>query len=120
MRGSVSLAAVAALFGLAACGASPTSPTTPADDQTGALTPVVAVSFAQTTSDGQPPRPGCGYGDDNHDHQAAPGLDPLNLRPGKGKGDPNHMHTAPPGQAPDDGGADTSVRRGCKADPRGR
>ena len=61
------------------------------------------------------PRPGCGYGDDNHNHQAAPGLDPLNLRPGKGIGDTNHPHTAAPGQAPKGGGQAGDPMRGCKA-----
>lgn len=65
------------------------------------------------------PRPGCGYGDDNHAHQAAPGRDPLGLRPGKGKGDDQHPHTAPPGQAPDGAGDQSSPRRGCTADPQG-
>ena len=60
------------------------------------------------------PRPGCGYGDTNHAHQAAPGLDPLNLRPGKGLGDENHPHTAPPGQAPAGAGDQSSPRRGCR------
>ena len=62
----------------------------------------------------EPPRPGCGYGDANHAHQAAPGRDPMNLRPGMGLGDANHPHTAPPGQAPADGGDQSSPRRGCK------
>jgi hypothetical protein len=63
-----------------------------------------------------PPRPGCGYGDENHNHQAAPGQDPEGLRPGNGAGD---RHTAPPGQAPDDGGEPGNPQRGCKDDPRG-
>ncbi len=66
------------------------------------------------------PRPGCGYGDDNHSHQAAPGLDPLDLRPGSGSGDTNHQHTAPPGQAPDGGGVAGDPMRGCKAEPAGQ
>ena len=61
-----------------------------------------------------PPRPGCGYGDTNHAHQAAPGRDPLNLRPGLGKGDVNHPHTFPPGQAPAGAGDQSSPRRGCR------
>ncbi len=65
----------------------------------------------------EPPRPGCGFGDEQHSHQAAPGLDPLDLRPGAGVGDPNHQHTAPPGQAPDDGGDQSSPRRGCPDSP---
>ncbi len=67
----------------------------------------------------EPPRPGCGYGDGNHAHQAAPGRDPLGLRPGRGTGDPNHPHTAPPGQAPATGGDQSGPMRGCPADPRG-
>lgn len=66
------------------------------------------------------PRPGCGYGDTNHNHQAAPGLDPAGLRPGNGFGDPNNEHTAPPGQAPEGGGEADDPRRGCMADPRDR
>jgi hypothetical protein len=66
-----------------------------------------------------PPRPGCGYGDTNHAHQAAPGQDPKMLRPGKGTGDDNHKHTAPPGQAPAGGGDQSGPMRGCKNDPRG-
>ena len=114
MRYKLSAAVLIAAVGVAACGETPTEPP--------ALAGAAAIGVAAPTfvTDGEPPRPGCGYGDDNHDHQAAPGLDPLNLRPGKGSGDTNHPHTAPPGQAPDDGGADTSVRRGCKADPQGR
>lgn len=116
MRLTFSAATLAAALALAACGEVPTTPAPDAAlEQT---TPGMLSASFQT--DGQPPRPGCGYGDDNHDHQAAPGLDPLNLRPGKGTGDTNHPHTAPPGQAPDDGGAGTSVRRGCKANPQGR
>ena len=66
-----------------------------------------------------PPRPGCGYGDANHAHQAAPGRDPLGLRPGSGAGDTNHKHAGPPGQAPADGGDQSGPMRGCKIDPRG-
>ena len=66
-----------------------------------------------------PPRPGCGYGDTNHAHQAAPGQDPMNLRPGAGTGDQNHPHTAPPGQAPATGGDQSGPMRGCQDDPRG-
>ncbi len=66
-----------------------------------------------------PPRPGCGYGDANHAHQAAPGQDPLMLRPGRGTGDGNHVHTTAPGQAPDDGGDQSGPMRGCNDDPRG-
>lgn len=66
-----------------------------------------------------PPRPGCGFGDMQHAHQAAPGLDPLGLRPGRGAGDQNHPHTAPPGQAPDGGGDQSNPRRGCPDSPLG-
>lgn len=118
MRALLAVAAIAA-GGLFACAEAPTTPS-PTADHVAASAAAVAPSFATSASDGQPPRPGCGYGDDNHDHQAAPGLDPLGLRPGNGKGDPNHMHTAPPGQAPAGGGADFDARRGCKADPKGR
>ncbi len=82
--------------------------------------PVLAVPLmtaAPAAAEG--PRPGCGYGDDNHSHQAAPGQDPMDLRPGAGAGDPNHDHTAPPGQAPDDGGVAGDPARGCNDDPRG-
>lgn len=72
-----------------------------------------------SAAEATPPRPGCGYGDTNHAHQAAPGQDPLGLRPGKGTGDRNHPHTAPPGQAPAGGGDQSGPMRGCKADPRG-
>jgi len=67
-----------------------------------------------TAASAEPPRPGCGYGDTNHAHQAAPGLDPAGLRPGNGNGDEQHRHTFPPGQAPDDAGDQSSPRRGCK------
>lgn len=80
-----------------------------------AATSAAALCFTAATASAEPPRPGCGYGDDNHSHQAAPGLDPLDLRPGLGKGDTNRMHTTAPGQAPDDGGDQSNPRRGCKA-----
>ena len=67
------------------------------------------------TAAAEAPRPGCGYGDDNHSHQAAPGLDPLGLRPGLGVGDQVHEHTTAPGLAPDDAGDQSSPRRGCPA-----
>lgn len=77
---------------------------------------VVCLSLLGATSAAaEPPRPGCGYGDDNHAHQAAPGRDPLNLRPGRGSGDDNHPHTAPPGQAPENGGDQSGPMRGCTA-----
>ncbi len=75
---------------------------------------VVGLSVTAVSAEPLQPRPGCGYGDTNHAHQAAPGLDPLNLRPGKGLGDENHPHTAPPGQAPAGAGDQSSPRRGCK------
>lgn len=82
--------------------------------------PVLSLTvLGATPALAEPPRPGCGYGDDNHAHQAAPGLDPAGLRPGKGLGDPNNQHTAPPGQAPADGGDQSGPMRGCKEDPRG-
>jgi len=74
---------------------------------------------APAAADDGPPRPGCGYGDEQHNHQAAPGQDPEGLRPGNGTGDDNHPHTAPPGQAPDDGGQPGDPARGCDEDPRG-
>ena len=74
---------------------------------------------ASPASAAEPPRPGCGYGDGNHAHQAAPGLDPLGLRPGKGTGDAVHPHTAPPGQAPAGAGDPSGPMRGCPEDPRG-
>lgn len=68
-----------------------------------------------------PPAPGCGFGDGNHVHMAAPGLDPEGLRPGAGIGDENHPHTAPPGQARqmevDAGDPSDSPRRGCPPAP---
>ena len=69
------------------------------------------VPAAAGAADLQQPRPGCGFGDDNHNHQAAPGRDPMGLRPGKGGGDANHDHTAPPGQA--GGGQPGDPARGC-------
>lgn len=83
-----------------------------------ALALLAALAFG-TAGLAEAPRPGCGYGDDNHAHQAAPGRDPLGLRPGRGTGDRQHPHTAPPGQAPADGGDQSSPRRGCADDPRG-
>ncbi len=77
----------------------------------GALMLGAAPALAET-----PPRPGCGYGDTNHAHQAAPGQDPLGLRPGKGTGDKNNDHTMPPGQA---GSVEIGTPRGCQDDPRG-
>ncbi|WP_420452945.1 hypothetical protein [Ilumatobacter sp.] len=76
---------------------------------------LTAACLAAGTASAEPPRPGCGYGDTNHSHQAAPGLDPLDLRPGLGKGDPNRDHTTAPGRAPEDGGDQSNPRRGCKA-----
>ncbi len=73
--------------------------------------------LATAPASAEPPRPGCGYGDDNHSHQAAPGRDPMNLRPGRGSGDDNHPHTAPPGQAPDNAGDQSGPMRGCTAAP---
>jgi hypothetical protein len=83
--------------------------------------PVLAVTLlgAAPASADTPPRPGCGYGDTNHAHQAAPGQDPEGLRPGRGTGDRNNQHTAPPGQAPSGGGDQSGPRRGCNDDPRG-
>ncbi len=80
------------------------------------VAPLLLLPFLASTpaSAATPPRPGCGYGDSNHAHQAAPGQDPMGLRPGKGSGDRNHPHTAPPGQAPDDGGDQSGPMRGCK------
>lgn len=81
--------------------------------------PLAALSFGlasfgmATAASAATPRPGCGYGDENHSHQAAPGQDPLDLRPGKGTGDSQHPHTAPPGQAPDGAGDQNNPRRGC-------
>ncbi|MBG6218762.1 hypothetical protein IWX75_003249 [Arthrobacter sp. CAN_A6] len=69
--------------------------------------------FGVTSASAEGPRPGCGYGDTNHAHQAASGRDPLNLRPGNGSGDQNHPHAAPPGQAPEDGGDQSGPMRGC-------
>ena len=72
---------------------------------------------AGATEDLQP-RPGCGFGDTNHTHQAAPGLDPLKLRPGHGHGAEIHEHTAPPGLIPAGEGDQDNPRRGCIEDPR--
>jgi len=109
------IVAIIAASVLAAC-AEPSAPLSDPDDG-------VRTSFLSATARGiarveQTPRPGCGYGDDNHNHQAVPGLDPLNLRPGAGKGDKNHPHTAPPGQAPAGGGQPGDPMRGCNPDPR--
>ncbi len=63
---------------------------------------------------GATPRPGCGFGDPNHSHQAAPGQDPLGLRPGATESDRNHPHTFAPGTADIDAGpAADSPSRGC-------
>lgn len=78
-----------------------------------------ATVVAAPSASAEPPRPGCGYGDSNHSHQAAPGRDPMGLRPGAGNGDTNHKHTVPPGQAPDGGGVPGSPRRGCAGSPLG-
>jgi hypothetical protein len=72
---------------------------------------------ASATEDLQP-RPGCGFGDTNHNHQAAPGLDPAGLRPGHGYGDAVNEHTAPPGRIPAGQGEADDPRRGCIDDPR--
>jgi hypothetical protein len=64
------------------------------------------------------PRPGCGYGDDVHSHQAAPGLDPMGLRPGKGTGDTVNPHTFPPGSTMPGQGDPSDPMRGCPPDPR--
>jgi hypothetical protein len=85
-----------------------------------ALAGVLVLASVATAAAATPPRPGCGYGDENHAHQAAPGRDPMGLRPGDGRGDERHDHTAPPGQAPDDGGDQTGPKRGCDADPSGQ
>ncbi|NHA68589.1 hypothetical protein [Phycicoccus flavus] len=84
-----------------------------------AVTALVLPVLAAGPAAAEPPRPGCGYGDTNHSHQAAPGLDPLGLRPGAGTGDPVHPHTAPPGQAPADGGDQSGPMRGCPAPAEG-
>lgn len=78
------------------------------------VTGIVGLSITAVSAEPVPPRPGCGYGDTNHAHQAAPGRDPLGLRPGLGLGDENHPHTFPPGQAPVGAGDQSSPRRGCK------
>ncbi len=77
----------------------------------------VAAGTAAADEDLQP-RPGCGFGDANHNHQAAPGLDPEGLRPGHGLGDDVHPHTAPPGLIPAGAGEPDDPRRGCIDDPR--
>ena len=77
----------------------------------------VAAGTASATEDLQP-RPGCGFGDENHNHQAAPGLDPDGLRPGHGFGDEVNEHTAPPGLIPAGEGEQDNPRRGCIDDPR--
>jgi hypothetical protein len=74
---------------------------------------------AGATEDLQP-RPGCGFGDTNRNHQAAPGRDPAGLRPGHGYGDDNNEHTAPPGLISAGAGEPDNPRRGCIADPRER
>ncbi len=78
------------------------------------VAPVLAVPLLAAPALAEPPRPGCGYGDDNHAHQAAPGQDPMMLRPGGTDSDRNHQHTAAPGQAPSDGGDQSGPMRGCK------
>jgi hypothetical protein len=78
-----------------------------------------AVAPASATEDLQP-RPGCGFGDANHNHQAAPGRDPAGLRPGHGYGDDVNEHTAPPGLIPAGEGEADNPRRGCIDDPRER
>jgi hypothetical protein len=78
-----------------------------------------AVAPASATEDLQP-RPGCGFGDANHNHQAAPGRDPAGLRPGRGYGDDVNEHTAPPGLIPAGEGEADNPRRGCIDDPRER
>lgn len=84
----------------------------------GAAASLMVLAPGTAFADG-PPRPDCGFGDVNHNHQAAPGQDPEGLRPGDGRGDRNQQHTAPPGQAPDDGGEPGNPQRGCPDDPRG-
>lgn len=82
---------------------------------------LLAGSTAAAPASAAPPAPGCGFGDTNHVHMAAPGLDPDGLRPGAGSGDENHAHTAPPGQARnvDAGDPADSPRRGCRPSPIG-
>lgn len=77
----------------------------------------ILVGPAAATEELQP-RPGCGFGDTNHNHQAAPGLDPEGLRPGHGHGDEVNEHTAPPGLIPAGEGQPDNPRRGCIDDPR--
>jgi hypothetical protein len=77
-----------------------------------------AVAAPASATDDLQPRPGCGFGDTNHNHQAAPGLDPAGLRPGHGHGDQVHEHTAPPGLIPAGEGEPDDPRRGCIDDPR--
>lgn len=84
-----------------------------------ALAGLLILATAATAAAETPPRPGCGYGDENHAHQAAPGRDPMGLRPGDGRGDDQHDHTLPPGQAPAGGGDQSGPMRGCNADPSG-
>ncbi|MGI8658583.1 MAG: hypothetical protein ACR2K4_07430 [Candidatus Limnocylindria bacterium] len=84
------------------------------------LASLLVLASASAAMAATPPRPGCGYGDANHAHQAAPGRDDLGLRPGKGQGDAQHLHTFPPGQAPADGGDQTGPMRGCTAEPPGQ
>ncbi len=81
---------------------------------------VSAVGVPAAATDDLQPRPGCGFGDTNHNHQAAPGRDPAGLRPGHGYGDDNNEHTAPPGLIPAGEGEPDNPRRGCIADPRER
>ncbi len=78
---------------------------------------LLAGTAAPALAQDRAPRPGCGYGDDRHAHQAAPGRDPLNLRPGEGSGDANHPHTLPPGQAEPGQGDQSAPMRGCRAEP---
>lgn len=82
---------------------------------TAALVATVALAtIAATPASAAAPRPGCGYGDTNHSHQAAPGRDPLGLRPGLGIGDEVHQHTTAPGLAPEGAGDQDNPQRGCK------
>lgn len=86
---------------------------------------VAALMLGATPASAEPPRPGCGYGDTNHAHQAAPGQDPEGRRPGNGSGDEktdvngDSRHTAPPGQAGAGDGDQSGPMRGCMGDPRG-
>ena len=81
---------------------------------------VGAVGGPAVATEDLQPRPGCGFGDANHNHQAAPGRDPDGLRPGHGYGDDNNQHTAPPGLIPAGAGEQDDPRRGCIDDPRER